>query len=47
LKLSLVCYYCRQGAEGVCRLASVQWKLPLLVRKREGLPELLLEHDLP
>ena len=29
LELSLTCYYCRDGAEGLCKVASVIWTIPL------------------
>jgi thiol-disulfide isomerase/thioredoxin len=31
LKVSLGYYYCQEGAEGVCKVGSVVWSMPLLV----------------
>ena len=31
LELSLTCYYCREGAEGFCKVASVIWSVPITV----------------
>jgi DNA-binding beta-propeller fold protein YncE len=32
MKVSLTYYYCQEGAEGLCKVGSVTWKLPLEVR---------------
>ncbi|MEK6250194.1 MAG: hypothetical protein N2C12_18565, partial [Planctomycetales bacterium] len=29
LQLTLTCYYCRSGAEGFCKVASVVWTIPI------------------
>jgi len=29
ITLSLICYYCREGAEGLCKVGSVIWSIPV------------------
>ena len=31
LKLSLIYYYCKEGAEGICKMGTVTWTLPLTI----------------
>ena len=44
LKVSLGYYYCREGAEGVCKAASVAWTVPLEVADDAEATSVPLKH---
>ena len=45
LKVSLGYYYCREGAEGICKAASVAWTVPLEVAADAEATSLSLRHQ--
>ena len=45
LELSLTCYYCRAGAEGVCKVASVIWSVPITLSEKADTQTIALRHE--
>ncbi len=45
LRLYLEYYYCREGAEGVCKVRSVAWEVPLEITDREDAPDAVTLRD--
>jgi hypothetical protein len=45
LELSLTCYYCREGAEGFCKVASVIWSVPITVSESADSAAIQLRHE--
>lgn len=46
ITLSLTCYYCRKGAEGLCKVDSVIWSLPVQLSENAKESEVVLRHIL-
>lgn len=44
LQVSVNYYYCLEGAEGLCKMGTVTWKLPLEVSADAGEPQAVLRH---
>jgi DNA-binding beta-propeller fold protein YncE len=45
LKISLTYYYCQEKSEGLCKVGSVTWKLPLKLASDAGQTAVPLEHS--
>ena len=45
LKLSLAYYYCRAGAEGLCKVGSVRWTVPLIIDNSASNQPVVLSHE--
>jgi hypothetical protein len=37
-------YYCREGAEGICKIGSAAWIVPLELSETEGQSAVRLRH---
>jgi thiol-disulfide isomerase/thioredoxin len=44
VSIKLTYYYCREGAEGICRVGSVEWTVPLRVSPDGGESVIRLQH---
>ena len=44
LKISLGYYYCREGAEGVCKVGSVTWTVPVTLAGDGSTDPIVLRH---
>jgi hypothetical protein len=47
LRVSITYYYCREGAEGVCKVGSVLWKVPLELSPDAPTSVIPLRHRVP
>jgi hypothetical protein len=47
LKVSLVYYYCQEGAEGLCKAGSVVWTVPLEIAENGASTEVSLSYQVP
>ena len=45
LRLSLVYYYCQEGGEGLCKVGSVVWKVPLQVEATQAATKIPLKYQ--
>ncbi len=46
ITLSLTCYYCRKGAEGLCKMGSVIWSIPVQLSDGAKDSQAVLQHNL-
>lgn len=46
VKLSLTCYYCREGAEGLCKVGSILWSVPVQLSRTAEKSRVVLRHTL-
>lgn len=46
VNLSLTCYYCREGAEGLCKVGNILWSIPVQLSPTAKKSRVVLRHTL-
>ena len=46
LRVSVTYYYCREGAEGVCKFGTVAWLVPIELSAEADVAEIPLRHSI-